>query len=254
MRYRVEELAAACDVSVDTVRYYQTKGLLPPPGREGRIAWYSDEHVERIRQIRAWQREGLTLAFIGRLLEGGVSRGRRDIAAAVGEAHLRGEAEAELLTVDELAARSGVPTALIEAIEREGVSVGRRVDGELRYTSADVEIVRIGLRLLDRGVPLSELLVLAGEHHDAMERVALRAVELFDEHVRGPIKERAASEEEAARELVEAFREMLPAVTKLVAHHFRRTLLSCAEEHIERVGDPSEVEATRSERGRLEAI
>ncbi|HLW16141.1 MAG TPA: MerR family transcriptional regulator, partial [Actinomycetota bacterium] len=45
--YRVEQLAAACDVSVDTIRYYQSKGLLPPPKREGRVAIYDREHLQR---------------------------------------------------------------------------------------------------------------------------------------------------------------------------------------------------------------
>ena len=52
MRYRVEQLAAACEVSVDTVRYYQSRSLLPQPEREGRVAWYDDVHAERIRRIR----------------------------------------------------------------------------------------------------------------------------------------------------------------------------------------------------------
>ena len=33
--------------------------------------------------------------------------------------------------------------------------------------------------------------------------------------------------------MVEAFRELLPAVTALVSHHFRRVLLETAEERIE---------------------
>ena len=33
--------------------------------------------------------------------------------------------------------------------------------------------------------------------------------------------------------MVEAFGELLPAVTQLVSHHFRRVLLETAEEHIE---------------------
>ena len=53
MRYRVEQLAAACDVSVDTVRYYQSRGLLQAPEREGRLAWYGPEHAERIASIKA---------------------------------------------------------------------------------------------------------------------------------------------------------------------------------------------------------
>src|SRR5919109_5500348 len=70
VRYRVEQLAAACDVSVDTIRYYQSRGLLQPPVREGRVAWYGAEHAERIRRIRDLQRKGLTLAAIGRVVRG----------------------------------------------------------------------------------------------------------------------------------------------------------------------------------------
>ena len=52
MRYRVDQLAASCDVSVDTVRFYQSRGLVPQPEREGRLAWYGEEHADRIRRIR----------------------------------------------------------------------------------------------------------------------------------------------------------------------------------------------------------
>jgi DNA-binding transcriptional MerR regulator len=41
---RVEQLAAAADTSVDTIRYYQARGLLPAPTRKGRVAWYSQDH------------------------------------------------------------------------------------------------------------------------------------------------------------------------------------------------------------------
>ncbi|HYR62344.1 MAG TPA: MerR family transcriptional regulator, partial [Actinomycetota bacterium] len=52
MRYRVDELAAQCGVSVDTVRFYQAKGLLQPGQREGRVSWYSEEHRQRLARIR----------------------------------------------------------------------------------------------------------------------------------------------------------------------------------------------------------
>jgi DNA-binding transcriptional MerR regulator len=38
MEMRVEQLSARADVTVDTIRYYQSKGLLDPPRREGRVA------------------------------------------------------------------------------------------------------------------------------------------------------------------------------------------------------------------------
>jgi DNA-binding transcriptional MerR regulator len=231
VRYRVEQLAAACDVSVDTVRYYQTRGLVPPPAREGRVAWYDDRHVERIREVRELRRRGLTLAAIERVLGDGLDPADADLAVAIAAA--RGEArEDELLTLDGFASRSGVPASLIQAVEREGIELGRTVDGEVRYTAADTDMVRGALRLLEYGLPLGELLSLARDTNDAMIALATRAVELFDEHVRKPIRD-TADAEDAAVQLVEAFDTLLPAVTNLVANHFRRVLLAEAAERLE---------------------
>lgn len=253
MEYRVEQLARACDVSVDTIRFYQSKGLLPPPRRSGRVAVYSKDHVERIRRIRSLQRKGLTLLGIKRVLDGRLGRADQDLAAAVAEARVEGDEE--FLTLDELAERSGVPAPLLAAIEREGIAVGRLVDGETRYAASDVEVVRLGLRLLAAGLPLGELLTLARRQHDAARGVAEEAVRLFDQHVRTPIKRSTADDDEAAERLVAAFRDLLPAVTGLVAHHFRRVLLQVAEEHLQRTGDPAEIAHARAEsRRRLEVV
>ena len=228
----MEQLAAACGVSVDTVRYYQSLGLLPPPEREGRVAWYGPPHAERIRDVRALQKKGLTLAAVKRVVQGELGRADADLAAAV--AAERGAADTEeLLTLEEFANQSGVPASLIQAVEREGVPFGRRVDGEERYTAGDIEIVRVALRLLEFGLPLADLLVLAREANASMRGLAERAVELFDERVRKPIRDTASSDEAAAEQMVAAFRELLPAVTQLVSHHFRRVLLEAAEAHVE---------------------
>jgi hypothetical protein len=80
-----------------------------------------------------------------------------------------------------------------------------------------------------------------------MRGVAERAVELFDDHVRKPIRDSSPGDDVAAEQLVAAFRELLPAVTTLVSHHFRRVLLEVAEAHIGKVGGAAEVEATRAE-------
>ena len=247
----MEQLAAASDVSVDTVRYYQARGLLPPPEREGRVAWYGPEHVERIRDVRALQRKGLTLAAIKRVLDGELGRADADLAAAVAAARGEGGSD-ELLTLERFAQRSGVPASLIQAVEREGIRLGRSIDGQDRYTASDIDMVRAALRLLDFGLPLGDLLSLAHDTHEAMTGVAERAVELFDEHVRKPIRDTAGDEEGSAAQLVEAFRTLLPAVTELVGNHFRRLLLAAAEAHIERVGGAAEVRAAREESRRMD--
>lgn len=63
-------LAKAAGVGVETVRYYQRRGLLPePPRPQGEVRRYGEEDVRRLRFIRSAQAAGFTLAEIGELLE-----------------------------------------------------------------------------------------------------------------------------------------------------------------------------------------
>ncbi|MFN8232651.1 MAG: hypothetical protein U0V56_03990 [Actinomycetota bacterium] len=110
--------------------------------------------------------------------------------------------------------------------------IGTTVDGDTRYTPADIEVVRTALRLWSSGLPLGDLLALARDADAAMRGRSNAPVELFDEHVRKPIATPAGDDAAAAEQMVEAFRELLPAVTELVAHHFRRVLLETAEAQI----------------------
>ena len=106
-----------------------------------------------------------------------------------------------------------------------------------------------GLRLLETGLPLADLLSLARRHHEATHAIASDAVEMFDEHVRRPLQLADLSEAERAERLVTAFRTLLPTVTTLVEHHFRTVLLEVAQEHLESVGESAELAAARSEPG-----
>ena len=63
-------LAKAAGVGVETVRYYQRRGLLTEPARPaGEIRRYGDEDVRRLKFIRSAQAAGFTLTEIGELLE-----------------------------------------------------------------------------------------------------------------------------------------------------------------------------------------
>jgi DNA-binding transcriptional MerR regulator len=235
---RVEDLARAAGTSVDTIRFYQKRRLLPPPRREGRVAWYGPEHTERLARIRELQQRGLSLALIRRLLDGELDATDAGLAAAVAD-----ESGDELLTLGELALRSGVPEALLEAVTSEGLLVARRRDGVDRYSARDADVVRAGILLLDAGLPLPELLALARRQHEMTRAIAEDAVAMFDGYVRQPLRDAVMTDDERATRLVEAFRELLPTVTTLVAHHFRSVLLEVAQEHLERVGDHTELSA-----------
>jgi DNA-binding transcriptional MerR regulator len=249
MRYRVDELAAHCGVSVDTVRFYQAKGLMPPGQREGRVSWYSEEHRQRLARIRDLKEKGFSLATIRRLLAGELDAADEALASALARTlpgalpgdDAGGDKDPEaLLTLEEFAERTGIPEALIQVIERQGLLVAPPGDGP-RYTSADVRAASAGIALLEAGLPLDELLALAKEHDRAARATAARAVELFDAYVRAPIREESQSDAEAAERLVEAFRTLLPATTRLVAHHFQRVLLATAQARFEGPATPEEV-------------
>lgn len=68
-RLTIARLAAAGGVGVETIRFYQRKGLLRTPTRDGAIRRYGPEDVRRLRFIRHAQAAGFTLEQIGELLE-----------------------------------------------------------------------------------------------------------------------------------------------------------------------------------------
>ncbi len=286
MEMRVEQLSARADVTVDTIRYYQSKGLLDPPRREGRVAWYGEQHLERLARIRSLQGRGFTLATIVRLVSGeldaadeallGELSGWRDEdpemsggAAASGRrptdqpsdgGRLSDRISSEAgptLTLDELSEATGVPLALLKAVEAEGLLIPRRITGRDRYTEADVAAARSGLLLLEWGIPLSALLDLARRHHEATEAVAREAVTMFSTYVRAPLRsggdggegDGGPGDEPHIERLLQAYAELLPAVNTLVGHHFTRTLISAALDHVEQVGSEAERRAIGHEAG-----
>ncbi len=81
----IGKLAAAGGVGVETIRFYQRKGLLGQPTRESGVRRYGSEDVRRLRFIKQAQTAGFTLLEIKELLEldAGEDRSRaRELAKA----------------------------------------------------------------------------------------------------------------------------------------------------------------------------
>lgn len=64
----IGKLANAANVGVETVRYYQRRGLLSVPSRDGGVRRYDDTDLRRLRFVRHAQSAGFTLDEIGELL------------------------------------------------------------------------------------------------------------------------------------------------------------------------------------------
>lgn len=66
---QIGELARRADVAVDTVRYYERRGLLSPPARRpSGYRVYGDDDVERLRFIRRGKALGFSLDEVSELL------------------------------------------------------------------------------------------------------------------------------------------------------------------------------------------
>ncbi len=80
--YRIDELASAAGMTTRNIRAYQSQGLLPPPRREGRVAFYSDVHLVRLRLIGSLLQRGYGAAHIAELI--GAWESGRDLSDVLG--------------------------------------------------------------------------------------------------------------------------------------------------------------------------
>ena len=230
MEYRVEELARAAGVPVDTLRFYQARGLLPAPRRRGRLAIYDEDHLAQLRRIRELRDGGFKLAQIQRLLSEPPAESSDLLTVLVKESVGR-----RTVSRAELAAEAGVPEALVQAAQSAGLIEPLVVNGEERFGEPEVEMARAGLALLQSGFPVQALLEHAVGHARHVQELCDAAIELFNDHVR---KRGGQPVDDAA--VTAAFQKLMPQVTRLVALHFQRTLVNRA---LNRLRDNRDYEA-----------
>lgn len=140
---------------------------------------------------------------------------------------------AQALTLEELAARAGLPEAVVEATAREGLLHPVPGTDPVRFTADDLSVLTAGTTLLEAGLPLGELLDLARRTDQTLRELADHSVDVFLRFVRDPVRGTAEDADEAADRLVTAFRSMLPATGELVGAHFRRLLVAAARARVE---------------------
>lgn len=133
--FRLEDLARLSGVSARNIRAYRERGLLDPPRRRGRAAFYDERHLTQLQTIDRLLRRGFTSAHIAEFFA--AARAGRDlvevldlgpIAAGVG-----GSGPATPLDID-----PNGPEAI--RLERAGLAA-RTVDGVVLLDAALAEQV-----------------------------------------------------------------------------------------------------------------
>jgi DNA-binding transcriptional MerR regulator len=244
--WRVEELAERAGVSVEVIRSYQSKGLLPAPRHQGRVALYGARHLERLAIIKDLKARGHSLRAVAAMLN---SREPLRPVNPFSEGELRHE---ERLTLHEVAERTGMPVPMLRSLEASGVlrPVRSGAAAEVTYTSADVRAVRMLLVLVGSGVPMEEFMAAAKVQLEAADAVARQAVELFMRYIRQPLLASGLPQRQEAERMVASFRLLVQAASSLIAYNFERTMLDTVQRELDARGNRSERAAIRRESAR----
>jgi DNA-binding transcriptional MerR regulator len=170
--YRVEELARRAGTSVRNVRVYQDRGLLDPPRREGRVGYYSDRHLERLRLIGRLLDRGYTFATIGELLAAWTDGGGLGHVLGLTEA-IGGpwsQEEPGHVTLDELLRRFGPDDASVFVVG--AIEVGMLEPDGAGFRVPSPHLLDAAADLVAAGVPLATVLDLTQTLRAHLDRVA----------------------------------------------------------------------------------
>jgi len=202
----LDELTERVGMSVRNIRFYTTKGLVPPPLRRGRSGYYTSDHVARLQLVQELQGHGFTLSAIERYLAGipdhatpeDIALHRTMLAPWMADSRAQ-VSRAEL----EQRAGRGLDAHDLETLAALGVLAP--VAGG-RY-EVSMSQLGVGLGLLDLGYPIEAARAAAEVYAAHGRAIAEELYELFRTRVWPVYKEQGVSPE-TIQEVVERLKPL----------------------------------------------
>ena len=202
----LDELTNRVGLSVRNVRFYTTRGLVPPPIRRGRSGYYTPDHVARLELVQELQSHGFTLAaierYVARIPDGAtpedIALHRTMLSPWQVESPVemgRGELEQRAgrkLGADDLATLAALGIALPTKRGRFQVATSQ---------------LSVGVGLLDLGFPTEAAVAAADVYADHGRQIAQELHELFRTTVWPAYKESGAPPEKL-QEVVERLKPL----------------------------------------------
>lgn len=192
----VDELAASAGMTVRTTRYYAGLGLLPPPVRRGRMAYYSATHQARLDLIRALQDHGFTLSAIEKYLA------RIPLDASVHDLALQRAMLTswvagghEVVTRHQLDSKAGRKLTDAQVERLVAVQAIRPVGDRYELLPA----FDVGLSGLDLDIPVDSLVEANAAIQRHMEALADELTVILKEKVLRPSREQLHTDEDKVR-------------------------------------------------------
>ncbi|MTE21718.1 MerR family transcriptional regulator [Streptomyces sp. TRM43335] len=220
----VDELAARAGVTVRTIRFYSTRGLLPPPEiGPRRVGRYGPGHLSRLALIEELQHQGMTLAAIERYLRQlPPDLGPEELALHRALVASWAPDTEEETTREKLRRRAGRELTEEDIDRLAAMSVLARTDDPDVFR-VDPGLLHLGVRLLELPVSLKTLLAareVVLEHSRATARELSR---MFKEEVWDPYRRREDDPEQV--ETVRALSaHMQPLIVQALVTAFQRSM------------------------------
>ncbi|CAM5237671.1 MerR family transcriptional regulator [Streptomyces tanashiensis] len=222
--YTVDELAARAGVTVRTVRFYGTRGLLPPPVIGARrVGHYGQDHLSRLALIEELQRQGMTLAAIERYLEQlPPDLSAQDLAIHRALVASWAPESAETITRRELERRAGRTLTEQDVDRLAAMGVLDRTDDADTYR-LDGALLRLGVELLDVAIEHETILASRTVLLEHARAAAQELSRLFRDEVWSPYRE-SGEDPDHLSAMKSLSAHMQPMVVQALLTAFQRSL------------------------------
>lgn len=224
----IDELARQAGTTTRNVRLYQTEGLLAPPRRGGRIAYYNRSHLERLKLIARLQGRGFSFASMRELFDAwDKQRGVGDILG-ISERIIGGwnDEDPQVFTIQELAARfpSG---ADIETLIARAAKLGLVEPRDEKLYVSRPSMLRAAEELTAAGVPVGAACDELERVQRHIEKIASGFANLFAEHIWDPAA-RSGLSADRMREIAQTLERLRPAASLAIQAILSRELEKAA--------------------------
>jgi DNA-binding transcriptional MerR regulator len=246
----IDELARRAGTTTRNVRAYQTRGLIPAPALRGRVGYYDESHLARLRLIDRLQEQGFSLAGIEHLLDAWEEG--RSLTDLLGfeealTAPWSDEAE-EHISLEDLATlypgAGDDPERLRRAAEL-GILLPEG-DG---FRVPSPQLLRMGSDLVAGGVPAAAALDIVDRLRTQAAETARAFVELFERHVWEPFVA-AGMPKERLPDVTRTLQSLRPmaaaAVQATLAHAMDREVAAATVREVGRAGEANVARARRA--------
>ncbi len=239
---RIDELARQARTTTRNVRSYTTRGLMPAPQMKGRVAYYGEAHLARLRLIARLADRGFSLAAISEVVRAWEQKiDLKDLLGLESAVTTPWVGDQRVIDLKELAKLApdlaAKPALIARAVKLEVLA--KEPGG---YRLLNERLLRVGRELVDAGLPAAAVLETLPYLHAAVEPIAAMFIELFRRELWAPFLKAGAPAGQLL-ELTQSLERLRPiagqAVEAVLSQRMDRAIAETAARELAALGNRS---------------